>query len=148
MQIHTETSTTDTTTIAATTFLVYHLINGVFLGEALGCAFWSNLETLDLQEACGFTSEVGALNTIVRLQEWCVESHDDNGTLLNVFPVKTAVLGLATRAECEAAGLPTWDIGSEPKRYRYRLQHEQSYVLHTSEVELTYEQLQAIAAAL
>lgn len=124
MQAH----STQNSTTGTTTFLVYHLINGLFVGEALGLAFWSNLETLDLLEACGFTSEVGALNTIVRLQEWCVESHDIEGTLLNVLPVKTAELGLATRAECEAAGLPTWDIGSEPKRYRYRLQNKQSYV--------------------
>lgn len=143
-------STQTQTTLAkpTTTFLVYHLVNGIFLGEALGMAFWSNLDTLDMTEACGFASEVKALNAIVRLQEWCVESHDPTGTLYHVVPVKTVEPGLATRAECEAAGLPTWDIETEPKRYRYRLQKQQGYVMHTSDVELTYEQLRAIAAQL
>jgi len=130
-----------------TTFLVYHLINGIFLGEVMGLAFWSNLETLDMEVASGFTSEVKALKVIVRLQEWS-ESHDPTGTLFSVLPVKTAALGLATRTECEAAGLPTWDVGTEPKRYRYRLHSKQSHVIHTSDVELDYEALQVIAAQL
>ena len=143
-------STQPQTAIAkpTTTFLVYHQIKGVFLGEVMGLAFWSNLETLDSTEACGFASEVKALNTIVRLQEWSVESDDPIGTLISIVPVKTAELGLATRAECEAAGLPTWDIGDETRRYRYRLQKQQGYVIHASDVELTYEQIQAIAAQL
>lgn len=141
-----QTQSTETKVATTTSFLVYHLINGIFLGEAFGLAFWSNLDTLESAEACGFESEVSALNTIVRLQEWCVESYDPTGALFQVVPVRTAAPGLATRAECEAAGLPAWDIETEPKRYRYRLQGKQSTVIHTSEVELTYEQLQAIAA--
>ena len=84
--------------------VMYHLEYGIFLGEALGLAFWSKLDPCGQSSAPTFTHE--AVSDFVG----CMKLR---GTVQYV-PVMPDDGDYATRRACVAAGLPDWDPGAKP----------------------------------
>ncbi|CAG9184488.1 hypothetical protein [Cupriavidus pampae] len=87
-----------------TDVVIYSPTDGVFLGECLGVAFWSNLETADQPSAAAFPSVTHALQF---MSTWQTPPPSD----IQYVWVEPDVGGThASIAACVRAGLPAWDI--------------------------------------
>ncbi len=82
-------------------FIVTHPEWGIFLGAAMGLAFWSELESAGQDSACTFGSEADAKAFIAEWPQevslWCA-----------IKPITTAEPGFATVTELIAAGFKGW----------------------------------------
>lgn len=81
--------------------VIYDESAGVFLGEVMGLAFWSKLDSLGLAAAPVFTDE-DALKMVSLL------NHGEPTLELQVVPVIPDCEGGASIYACASAGLPAW----------------------------------------
>lgn len=98
-----------------TGFVITHPELGVFIGNCMGFAFWSELDPVDQPSAVAFATEGEATEHARKLREDMAEigfvelpvTQDPNGELY------------ASREACGAAGLPVWHIHTDSTQPRH-----------------------------
>lgn len=84
-------------------FVIAHNDDGVYLGNALGLAFFSNLDAVGQNEAVAFPDEATAQE---HLNAWPAPSKDSG---YRFVCVEMTERNTATIEACVKAGLPAWD---------------------------------------
>lgn len=82
-------------------YVLYSESLGVYLGGCMGLGFFSRLDPVGQDAAVTFPS---AEEAVLHSMGWSTPVSD-----IRAMPVVAGDDGYATIAQCEAAGLPTWD---------------------------------------
>lgn len=96
-------------------FVITHTDFGVFIGNCMGFAFWSELDPVDQPAAVAFPTEAEAAEHAQKLRE------DMAGIGFVELPVMQDPNGelYASREACGAAGLPVWHIHADDAHMRH-----------------------------
>jgi len=81
--------------------VIYHDIDGIFLGSAMGLGFWSKIDPVGQDAAVTFPNEADAK---AYMEQW-TEGQPEGVKLVDVVVDDR---GYASMAACVLAGLPAW----------------------------------------
>ncbi len=89
-------------------FVIYHDTDGVYLGNALGLAFFSMLDPVGQSEAVAFDTRSAAAEHVA---SWQVPESSPKQNY-RFIEVDVTNRGTATMESCVRAGLPAWDVAA------------------------------------
>lgn len=101
-------------------YLIAHREWGVFLGSAMGMAFWSKMDAVGQDQAVVFDTELRA-EEYLKTWDWNGEEQPDE---IGIHPVLVATedQGYATMEECENSGFDAWDPGDPHIRVNVKVE--------------------------
>jgi hypothetical protein len=87
-----------------TRYVIYHPINGIYLGSIVGLEFWSKLNPSGQNGAITFASVQEAMNTVLTFTESPKTPYK-----YKYIPLNVKDMLFASIEECHAVNLPIWD---------------------------------------